>query len=216
MDDQSLADLRATYDRVADEYARRIADELRHKPFDRAWLDRLAAEVRGRGPICDLGCGPGHVARYLRDQGAEVLGVDLSPGMLAQARRLNPDIPFQLGNFLALTGVPDGAWAGIAAFYALIHAPREAVTAVLRELRRVLQPDGRLLLAFHLGQEVRHLDEWWEQPVSADFVFFETDEMIGYLRAAGFELEAAAERAPYPDVEHQSRRAYLLARRPLD
>ena len=51
-----------------------------HGPFDRRMLDQLAAAVRGRGQVCDLGCGPGHIARYLCAQGAGALGVDLSPG----------------------------------------------------------------------------------------------------------------------------------------
>jgi SAM-dependent methyltransferase len=112
--------VRESYDRLAEEYARRIFDELQHKPLDRELLDRFAAEVRGLGEICDMGCGPGHVARYLRDAGATVFGLDLSPGMLEQARSLNPGIPFREGNMLALD-LPDGALAGIAAFYAIVN-----------------------------------------------------------------------------------------------
>ncbi len=62
---------RDSYDRVADEYARRIFDELDHKPFDREILDGFADAVRGLGPVCDLGCGPGQVARYLRARGVD-------------------------------------------------------------------------------------------------------------------------------------------------
>ena len=98
--------IRKSYDELADEYARRIADELRHKPFDRELLNRFAAEVSGRGEVCDMGCGPGHVARYLHDAGASVFGLDLSPRMLEEARRLNPDIRFCEGNMMALD-LPD-------------------------------------------------------------------------------------------------------------
>ncbi|MBL8094263.1 MAG: methyltransferase domain-containing protein [Anaerolineales bacterium] len=214
MTDSSPADLRASYDRIADAYARQIYDELRHKPFDRQQLDQLAAIVGSRGLICDLGCGPGQVARYLADRGAAVVGVDLSEGMLAQARRLNPDLTFVQGDLRALTDVPDSAWVGIAAFYSIIHIPRAQVVEALRELQRVLEPGGWLLLAFHIGDEVLHLSTWWERPVSADFVFFQADEMTRYLESAGFSLEYALEREPYPAVEHQSRRAYILARKP--
>ena len=65
-------DCQSSYDRVADEYVRRIADELRDKPLDRELLDRFAASVGSGGPACDMGCGPGHVARYLRERGATV------------------------------------------------------------------------------------------------------------------------------------------------
>jgi SAM-dependent methyltransferase len=210
MDAQRERDLQAGYSRVAGEYAARIYDELAHKPLDRALLDRFAERVRGVGPVCDLGCGPGQVARYLHDRGVDVLGVDLSPGMVAQAQRLNPGISFQTGNMLALD-VPDASWAGIAAFYSIIHIPRADLPRALGELHRVLRPGGVLLLAFHIGQDAVHLDEWWGEPVSLDFFFFEPEEIAGHLRGAGFVVEEQIERAPYPDVEHQSRRAYILA-----
>ena len=54
--------LKATYDQIADEYARRIYGELHHKPFDREMLQDFAEKVRGSGLVCDLGCGPGNVA----------------------------------------------------------------------------------------------------------------------------------------------------------
>src|SRR6516165_8941440 len=123
MPSQPLNDVERSYDRVAEEYALRIFGELEHKPLDRQLLDRFAAEVEGLGPACDLGCGPGHVARYLHDRGVRVTGLDLSPAMVEQARRLNPGIAFRQGNMLALD-VEHGAWGGIIAFYSIIHVPR--------------------------------------------------------------------------------------------
>lgn len=208
-------DTQGSYDRVAGEYAARIFDELKAKPLDRELLDRLAERVRrqGHGKVCDLGCGPGQVARYLHERGVPVVGVDLSEGMLAEARRLNPGIEFVQGDMRALA-VPDGVWAGIAAFYSLIHIPRDQMVATLGELRRVLRPGGWLLLSFHLGDEVRHLDEWWGSPVDVDFIFFRREEIEGWLRAAGFRVEETIERDPYPEVEVATRRAYSFARRP--
>ena len=204
--------VKTSYDQVADEYVQRIFDELQHKPLDRQLLDRFAASVREAGPVCDLGCGPGHVARYLHERGVQVCGIDLSPVMVERARSLTPGVEFRPGDMLALN-VPDGAWAGIAAFYSIIHIPRGDVTRALRELRRVLRPGGLLLLTFHLGDDKIHLDEWWGQKVCVDFFLFQSAEMAGYLTAAGFEIDEIIEREPYPDVEHQSRRAYIFARR---
>src|SRR5271167_786438 len=126
MDDNITRSIRESYDRIADEYSRRISGELQHKPLDRELLDRFAAEVAGRGEVCDMGCGPGHVARYLRDAGATVFGLDLSPRMLEEARQLNPDISFRPGDMLAL-GLPDATLAGIAAFYAVVNIPPESL-----------------------------------------------------------------------------------------
>jgi SAM-dependent methyltransferase len=213
MDAHKRNDCQTSYDRVAEEYVRRIFDELLHKPLDRQLLDRFAASVRDVGPVCDMGCGPGHVARYLHERGIQVCGVDLSPVMVESARRLTPGIDFRQGDMMALD-VPDAAWAGIAAFYSIIHIPHSDMARVLGELRRVLRPGGLLLVAFHIGDDPIHLDEWWGHGVCVDFFLFRPDDVAGYLRAAGFEIEEIIEREPYPDVEHQSRRAYIFARRP--
>ena len=214
MDERISRAIRDSYDRLADEYALRIFDELRSKPLDRALLDRLAADAAGRGEVCDMGCGPGQIARYLRDRGAAVFGLDLSPRMVAAARRLNPDIAFREGDMLALD-LPEGALAGIAAFYAIVNMPKESHPLVFREMTRVLQPRGLLLLAFHAGDEALHEHELWGRPISMDFFFFEPAAVRRELEAAGLAIEDVIEREPYaPEVEYQSRRAYIFARKP--
>jgi SAM-dependent methyltransferase len=213
MDAAKRKDCQASYDLVADQYVKRIFDELKDKPLDRQLLDRFAKGVRDIGPACDMGCGPGQVARYLHEHGVNVCGIDLSPAMIERARRLVPGVEFRQGDMMALDA-PDGAWAGITAFYSITHIPRGDMSRTLGELRRVLRPGGILLLAFHLGDDCLHLDEWWGQRVCVDFFFFRTGEMTAYLRAAQFEIEDIFERDPYPEVEHQSRRSYVFARRP--
>jgi len=131
--------IRESYDRLAEEYTRRISDELQHKPLDRELLDRFAKQTKGRGQVCDMGCGPGHVARYLREAGASVFGLDLSSGMLEQARKLNPDILFREGNMMSL-GIPDGTLGGVAAFYAIVNLPKQSLPVIFREIHRVLRP----------------------------------------------------------------------------
>ena len=204
--------LQDSYDRVAGPYAEQISDELSGKPLDRQLLDRLAESVGGIGPICDLGCGPGQVARYLHAQGVEVCGVDLSAGMVKQARRLNPGIPFMQGDMLALD-IADETWGGIAAFYSLIHVPRAELGQAAREMYRVLRPSGLSLVAFHIGDETKHLEDWFGEPVSVDFFFFRPQEIKERLSGAGFVIEDVIEREPYPDVEYPSRRAYVYARK---
>ncbi len=209
--DQDFNDREVSYDRVSEEYALRIFGELEHKPVDRQLLDQFAARIQRLGPVCDMGCGPGHVARYLHERGVQVIGIDLSSVMVEQALRLNPGIEFRQGNMLSLD-IEDGALGGIAAFYSIIHIPRTEVAVALAEMKRVLRPGGLLLLAFHVGHETLHLDEWWGQRVSVDFNFFRPEEMVSYLKAVGFEIEDTVEREPYPEVEHQSRRCYIFAK----
>jgi SAM-dependent methyltransferase len=207
-------EVRSSYDRVAEEYAQHLYDELRHKPRDRELLDEFVERVRGRGLTCDLGCGPGQVARYLSERGLQVCGIDLSPGMVKLARQLNTGIQFSVGDMRALE-VPNGAWAGIAAFYAIVNLPIPDLHAAIKEMHRVLKPEGWLLLSFHVGDEVVHVEDLWGCNVSLDFYFRRTEDIVAQVRADGFEIERVDEREPYaPEIEYQSRRAYILARRP--
>jgi ubiquinone/menaquinone biosynthesis C-methylase UbiE len=203
--------IQTSYDTVAKEYADQFFNEMERKPFDRKMLDWLSEKVNGRGPICDLGCGPGQIARYLHSKGIETCGIDWSTEMINHARRINPSISFNQGDMMNLVNVTDNTYGGIAAFYSIIHIPRTEVIIALKEINRVLCPQGVLLLTFHVGKETLHLDEWWGKKISADFNFFETREMRILLNEAGFIIQEAIERDPYPELEYQSRRAYIFS-----
>jgi SAM-dependent methyltransferase len=201
------------YDALAEAYADTFFHELDSKPVDRALLNLFAGEVRGRGRVADMGCGPGHLARYLAERGVEVVGIDLSPAMVRVARKLSPGLSFETGSLLALSA-PDACFAGVAAFYAIVNLSRAEVVLALRELRRVLVPGAPLLLSFHLGEKRLHLEELLGVAVSLDFYFFPRAFIEASLGAAGLDIDFWMERKPTP-TEHPSLRGYVWARRPL-
>lgn len=203
--------VRRSYDAIAGDYAGAMLDELRHKPFDRALLDRFTASL-GAGRVCDLGCGPGQVAGYLHAAGLNVFGLDLSPGMIGEARRAHPAIPFGVADLLALP-LADASLDGIAAFYAIVNLAPENLPRALVEFARVLRPGGRLLLSFHVGDSVIELGELWNRKVELAFRFFSPAQIGAELEAAGIAVETIAERPPYLEIEYRSHRAYALARR---
>jgi SAM-dependent methyltransferase len=203
---------RTSYDAVADEYAARFHDELARKPFDRAMLRWLVERVPEAGLVVDLGCGPGQVGAFVHQLGRRVHGIDLSPALVAEAAQRFPAIPFSVGDMTALTDWPAGAFAGIVAFYSIIHVPRAELALAFAEMARVLAPGGVLLVSFHIGEETRHLDSWWERPVDVDFHFHLPAAIRAGLAEAGLVVTESIEREPYaPEVEVQTRRAYLFA-----
>ena len=119
-----VSQTRAAYDIVADDYAALLADVLAASIFDRAVLSAFAELVLtdGGGPVGDLGCGPGRVTAHLASLGLSAFGVDLSPGMVAVARRTYPHLRFDQGSISDLA-IADGVLAGAATWYSLIHTP---------------------------------------------------------------------------------------------
>jgi SAM-dependent methyltransferase len=204
-------DVRASYDSAAEAYAEHLATELTGKPLDRHLLNRFAEETRGRGLVADLGCGPGHVARYLADQGVTVAGIDLSPEMIRVAQRLNPGLDLQVGDMKRLS-MPDASLVGVVAFYAIVHFDAAELGEVFSEVRRVLAPGGLALLAFHIGDQVVHVEDLYGSPVSLDFRFHEPHTVVGALRSAHLKVIEQIEREPYEGAEYPSRRCYLFAR----
>jgi SAM-dependent methyltransferase len=201
--------VRAVYGRVAEPYAAAFFDELDRKPLDRRLLDDLARRCRRGGTVLDVGCGPGHAARYLRERGVAVQGLDLSPEMAALAMERTPGLRVHVGDLSALA-LPTHRVAAVVAFYSLIHLSRPAVPAALHELRRVLEPRGSLLLAVHAGVGTVHADDWFGQGVSVEATLFGADELVALLRGSGFSVEAVTLRRPYP-FEHPTRRLYARA-----
>lgn len=89
---------RAGYDRTAAAYAERFHHHLDHKPVDLAVLSAFAGLVRQGDTPCvlDVGCGTGVSTALLAGAGLEVEGIDLSPNMVSEARRLNQGLSLRV------------------------------------------------------------------------------------------------------------------------
>ncbi len=209
MTDPRAQRLRQGYASIAKGYRETLVDELRGKPLDRAFLDAFA-ERCADGLVVEIGCGPGQVARYLAERGANVEGLDLSPEMIAEATVAHPGLAFRVGDMFALP-YADRSVRGIVGFYAIVHTPTAELAGALREVARVLAPGG--LVALETRQREVHVDELFGAKTSLDFFFHEPADIARMLGEAGLVVEARLDREPYVGVEHTSRRSYLLARR---
>jgi SAM-dependent methyltransferase len=206
-----LRDTRVSYDRIADDYARLIIGELAARPFDRAMLAAFAELVDGS--VADIGCGPGRVTAHLASLGVSAFGVDLSPAMIAAARRTYPDLRFEVDSMTDLS-VPDGSLGGIVAWYSIIHVPTELLPEVFAGFHRALVSGGHLLLAFQVGDEVRHRTSAAGHEISLDFHRRQPHRVAQLLRQAGFAVQATLVREPRRVVAQlieQVPQAFLLA-----
>lgn len=207
---------RVAYDAVAVDYERLLRDKLDAKPLDRAMLAAFSALVRAStaGPVADLGCGAGRVTAHLHALDVNAFGIDLSPGMIAVARRTHPGLRFDEGSMTALD-LADESLAGAVAWYSTVHTPPELMPAVFAECHRVLAPGGHLLLAFKAGERLRRLERAYGHAVSLDVYWTPPARIAGLLRAAGFVMTAELVREPYGNERpHQGRQGFFIARRP--
>ncbi len=205
---------RASYDAMAADYTERYADHLADLPLDRALLAAFVELVRGSAPVADIGSGPGYVTARLHALGVPVFGVDLSPRMVALARRVHPELRFHVGSMTSLD-LPDETLGGVLALYSIIHVPDAALPTVFAEFHRVLAPGGHVLLGFQTGPDdgPLHLAERFGHEVSLDYWFRTPDRVAELLAKAGLTLHAQTIREPHEDETRQ--RAYLLARKPV-
>jgi len=207
-----LAATRASYDAVAAEYAELVGADLDARPLDRALLTAFAELVRAGGnrTVADLGCGPGHVTVVLDGLGLDAFGIDLSPGMVAVARRTHPGVRFDVGSMLALD-LPSDSLGGILAYYSIIHLPLERRSELFTEFHRVLAPGGQLMLTFQVGDDRGHRSEAFGKSVSLDWYRQRPDEIAELLRGTGFEVSATIVRQP--DATERVPQGCVLARK---
>ncbi|MEU9374458.1 class I SAM-dependent methyltransferase [Streptomyces sp. NPDC048255] len=210
-----LTAVRASYDAVAADYARLLGTALAEGPLDRAMLAAFAEYVRGEEggggrAVADLGCGPGRVTAHLDALGVRTFGVDLSPAMVAVARRTYPGLRFEVGSMTALD-VADGVLGGVLAWYSTVHTPPSELPPVFAEFARVLAPGGYALVAFEAGDEQIRLEHAYGHPVDLDVYGTPPDRIAALLAGAG--LAEVARLVREPDGYERSAQGLLLARK---
>jgi ubiquinone/menaquinone biosynthesis C-methylase UbiE len=89
-----------------------------------------------------------------------VVGLDLSARSIALARASLPSVRFVHGDVTEVD-FPERSFAGITAFYSLIHVPRDSHPHVLRSFGRWLAPKGVLVATFGVDDQEVNLDDDW-------------------------------------------------------
>ncbi|WP_410787742.1 DUF480 domain-containing protein [Kribbella sp. C-35] len=212
--DERDARVRSAYDAVATTYADELLDELDALPFERWLLDRVIAHANGR-PVVEVGSGPGHVTAYLADRDADATGVDLSPEMVAEARRRFPHLRFEVGDLRRLGRPPTSSgWAAVLGWYSLIHLAASELPDAISALTRPLDPGGWLVLALHAGEEISHVDELLGHEVNLDYVLHDPAYIVSVVEAAGLTDTEWYLRGPITTRAETTRRLYVIGRTP--
>lgn len=100
--------------------------------------------------ILDLGCGPGRDAAYFVSKNYRVIGIDISPQMIALAKKSVPQASFIISDIESLNlknNSVDAIWASAS----LLHVSKQAMPGVLDSLYRTLKPGGILYVSMKKG-----------------------------------------------------------------
>ena len=217
-DEDHAATARAVYDRAATRYVEFVGTEISSAtegPIDRSLLVTFVELIKRQTVlrVADVGCGPGRVAAFMAEHGLDVVGVDVSPAMLAVARTAHPHIKFEEGQLDALP-IETGVLAGAVYWYSIIYTPPDRLAEAFGELGRVLMPGGYLLLGFQAEGEPVHRADAQGTHLPLTSYRHSVQEVVGCLEDSGFKLYATVLRAPELDDETTSQ-GFVIAYSPL-
>jgi ubiquinone/menaquinone biosynthesis C-methylase UbiE len=203
--------VRHAYEAIADGYAERFGDELERSAFGRAVLDDAIASTHSSARMMDLGCGPGHIAAYLRAHGqGPVVGVDLTPAMLRIARTRLGDLALAAGDALSLP-FRDAAFGAVVAWFSLHNFPRALLGQAFAEVRRVVQSGGVFVLCTHAGDGEDVVESDRDGQVERVVItYYRSEELTSVAARSGFEVRSVRSRPPMEN-EHQVMKVCLTA-----
>ena len=169
--------------------SRRVADllgiEVGADDPSRALIESWASTVDG--PILDVGSGTGRWSGHLARLGHEIEGLEPVAELVEAARLAHPTVAFHIASIDDLTAAtasaPAGRWAGILAWYSVIHFTPAELPGALAALRGVLDAGGSLLLSFFAGDRL----EAFDHPIAPAYRW-PLPSMTRLLQEAGFEV----------------------------
>lgn len=180
--DGNLQKTIATYNQIAPDLSAKSEPKL-----DLKELNYFLSQIRTGGYILDLGCGAGRDAAYILKVGFKVVGIDLSTGMLKEAKRLHPEIDTKLMDFRKMD-FEDKTFDGIWANAALVHVPRSELEPTLKEISRVIKPKGIMLITLKKGSGSKWVKEALSNYKARFYSFYSQEELNQAYIGAGLKL----------------------------
>jgi SAM-dependent methyltransferase len=151
MDEATLA----AYDRDAAAFAKDWNEQP--APTD---LHDLIRKYFAPGPTADVGCGSGRDAAWMAANGWPARGYDASEGLIAEARRLHPQMTFEVSALPDLPGVPDGVFANAFCETVIMHLPSGEIGPSVQRMLAILQPGGTLYLSWRVTEGADKRDDY--------------------------------------------------------
>ena len=171
------------YDDIAQEYT----EEFFKDTSDNKYIDKFLYSLDGT-KILDVGCGNGKDCKYILEKGFDINGIDLSVGMLKIAIEKVPNGNFEIMDMTNITYSED-SYDGIISNCSLFHIPSEELPKTLESFRRILKPNGKLLLILQEGNGETMVEEPYRPGVHIYMNYFSTEQIQSLLKEYGFSID---------------------------
>ncbi len=174
------------YNQNAEKYA-----EASYRVTPTVLINRFLDLLPQNPDILDAGCGAGKDARVFNARGANVIGLDKSNELIAEAKKRNPTVKFEEGDFLNLR-FGNGSFDGVWAHASLVHSDTVEDTRIaLEEFHRVLRDEG-ILHVYVKAQLGDNKTEVVRDPLSNNqerfFRYYTEGEMKGLVTDVSFQI----------------------------
>lgn len=138
------------YERVADSYESKMDSHI-SEPVYKQLIEKIVYHSKvNEGAILDIGCGPGHILELIQNRLSfkrKLIGVDISQAMIEKARdRLGDSVKLFRADLKCLEQIDSNSCATILNFSSMHHFQLEEVDSFLNEWKRVLKPNGQLII----------------------------------------------------------------------
>ncbi len=194
------------FGKIAGIYAKEFS-----KPSE--YIDEFLTQLPKNGKILDVGCGVGVDAGYMALKGFEVVGVDLSGGMLKLARQKFPQINFQLEDIRKFDLIPD-LFDGVLASCSLNYIPKKDIPRLIKKFYQTLKTNGLIYIALQAGKSE---EIFINEPLKPDEKLFlniiSLDEIKNLLINAGFYIIKKYEREPKSKEELNFTKLFVIAKK---
>ncbi|MBI1973637.1 class I SAM-dependent methyltransferase [Candidatus Micrarchaeota archaeon] len=141
-------EVRQLYKRIASEYVKEYWGKA--SPDDK-YIEEFLSLLPARAKVLDAGCGAGDSVAMFLERGFRAEGIDLSPEMLAIAKRKVPKARFRFMNLQRLSFKP-ASFDAVYSFGVFEHIPKPGCLKILKGFARVLKQEGFLFLNFPRGR----------------------------------------------------------------
>ncbi len=167
-------------------YAKIYADYTNQKSFQYQ-INKFITSLPKKAKILDIGCGAGRDVVYFTEENCEAIGIDISEGLLQEARERYPNAKFEKMDFTKTT-FPNELFDGLWCMASLSDVPKLKTTEVLNEFNRILKNNGIIFIATKEGEGEKIISKKKYNNSPRFYSFFKEEELHNLLTKTNFEV----------------------------